>query len=93
MCCEILLSKIRLCKISKFAAKISRRRIFYAFTKYKICEARSNSEILKFRNFKIWRYKIYPRDTEFYRSNFTAQNSSAQNLPPEFSPQFKISKF
>nr|WP_314441677.1 hypothetical protein [uncultured Campylobacter sp.] len=36
--------------------------------------------------------KIYPRGTEFYRSNFTAQNSSAQNLPLEFSSQFKISK-
>ncbi|WP_298703385.1 hypothetical protein, partial [uncultured Campylobacter sp.] len=57
LCCEILLSKIRLCGISNFTAQIPRRRIFYAFTKYKICEARSNSEILKFRNFKIWRYK------------------------------------
>ena len=72
--------------------QILRRRISHAFTKYKICEASSNSEILKFRNFKIWRCKIYSRSTEFYRSNFTAQNSSAQNLPPEFSPQFKISK-
>ncbi|WP_297942384.1 hypothetical protein, partial [uncultured Campylobacter sp.] len=30
---------------------------FYTSTKYKNCEARSNSEILKFRNFKIGRCK------------------------------------
>jgi len=66
---------------------------FYTSTKYKNCEAYSNNKILKFRNFKIWRCKIYPRGTEFYRLNFTAQNSSAQNLPLEFSSQFKISKF
>nr|WP_315004542.1 hypothetical protein [uncultured Campylobacter sp.] len=52
-------------------------------------------QIAKFCNFGILKFggvKIYPRGTEFCRSNFTAQNSSAQNLPPKFSPQFKISK-
>jgi len=82
---EVCRVKFGFVKFQNFAAKIPRRRIFHAFTKYKNCEAHSNSEILKFRNFKIWRCKIYPRGTEFYRSNFTAQNSSAKNLPPEFS--------
>jgi len=53
-------------------------------------------QIAKFCNFGILKFggvKIYPRDTEFYRSNFTVQSSSAQNLPPKFSSQFKISKF
>ena len=90
---EVCRVKFGFVKFQNFAAKIPRRRIFYVSTKYKICEARSNSEILKFRNFKIWRCKIYPRGTEFYRSNFTAQNFMAQNLPLEFSSQFKISKF
>ena len=52
--------------------------------------------IAKFLNFGILKFgdvKIYPRGTEFYRLNFTAQNSAAQNLPIEFSSQFKISKF
>ncbi|RKV96800.1 MAG: hypothetical protein D8H92_05125, partial [Campylobacter sp.] len=39
-------------KFQNFAAKIPRRRIFHAFTKYKIRKAYLNNKILKFRNFK-----------------------------------------
>ena len=57
---EVCRVKFGFVKFQNFAAKIPRRRIFYAFTKYKIYEARSNSEILKFGS-----VKIYPHGTKF----------------------------
>ena len=54
---EVCRVKFSFVKFQNLAAKIPQRRIFHTFTKYKICKANSNSEILKFRNFKIWRCK------------------------------------
>ena len=59
---EVCRVKFSFAKFQNLAAKISRRRIFHAFTKYKIYKASSNSEILKFRNFKTWQCKnLYAR--------------------------------
>jgi len=53
---------VKFCRVKFGFAEfqILRRRIFHAFTKYKICKVYLNNKILEFKNFKIWQCKNLP---------------------------------